>query len=220
VVGDDPREPIVSEDSLEELLEAGLAELGRAPAPGQLEKLAQLARLLAHWSTRFNLTAHPDASSIARRLILDAAALLAALPAFESAADLGSGAGFPGLPFAILEPERRVILVDSRRRRHHFQREAIRTLSLPNVESVHGRLESLQPTASSAVIAQALAKPEKVLAWMVEWAEPGGLLAIPGGERAPDPGPLRNVRTLEQTTYQVPLNGPRRTLWMGRCTRS
>jgi 16S rRNA (guanine527-N7)-methyltransferase len=199
-----------------DLLRRGLGELGCSASEGQARALWELAALLCRWSERMNLTAHQTPEGVVRRLVLDAAALLRALPPFESAADLGSGAGFPGLPMAVLAPERSFVLVEARARRHHFQRAAIRELRLENVQARLGRAESLPPEPCAAVLAQAMAQPRRALAWMLPWAREGGLLAIPGGEHAPEPGESAEIDCTEVRTYQVPLEGPRRTLWLGR----
>lgn len=208
--------PLHAPDDLRSALLHGLGEIALAASDEQVESLLQLALLLSRWSQRANLTGHREPTTIVRRLLLDAAALFGVLPEFSTVADLGSGAGFPGLPLAILRPASRVLLVESRERRHHFQLAAIRALRLPNAVPRRGRIEALEPEASSLVLAQAAGPPRRVLTWMLPWAEPGGLLVIPGGERAPDPGnhPLAvDPRVLH---YRVPLGGPARTLWTAR----
>ena len=77
---------------------------GTSTDPGQLERWEKLALLLERWSQRINLTGHRGALAIAERLLLEAAALSQVLPAAETIADLGSGAGIPGLPLAICRP--------------------------------------------------------------------------------------------------------------------
>lgn len=149
------------------------------------------------------------------RLILDALALSRQLPTASSLADLGSGAGFPGLPLAIARPEMRTLLVDSRERRHHFQRAAIRALGLTNVRALRGRIEQLDPEPSEIVIAQAVSTPSRVLGALLDWAQDGGLVVIPGGEQPPDPGAHPQLLDAEIRRYRAPLGGPARTLWIG-----
>lgn len=167
-----------------------------------------------------SLTAHREPAAVIRRLVLDALALDAVLPPCPSWADLGSGAGFPGLPVALRHPERRITLVEARERRHHFQRAAVRALGLRNVRPRRGRAESLEPEPHALVIAQAVAHPVRALEWMRRWAEPGGLLALPLGslEHAPTPGSVAGVSGGEGLRYRVPLGGPERALWIGRRT--
>jgi 16S rRNA (guanine527-N7)-methyltransferase len=205
---------------LDDLIERGLDELGLETTALQRGQLARLARLLESWAQRMNLTGHRSAEAVVRRLILDAAALLGVLPRFTSLADLGAGAGFPGLPLAILAPEARVVLVEARLRRHHFQRAAVRELGLPLVLPRRGRIEEIAPEPAEIVVAQAVARPAEVLRWMRPWCQPAGLIAIPGGEVAPDPfdGCSRTPEdlTVQVLGYRVPLGGPRRSVWTAR----
>ena len=162
-----------------------------------------------------SLTAHGSEDAIVRRLILDALALSAHVPEVPSLADLGSGAGFPGLPFAIARPECRVTLVDSRRRCFHFQRAVIRELGLRNARPLLGRVEKIDPEPHGAVIAQALAPPAKVLPWMLRWAASDGILLLPGSQRLPKPPAMAAISSSRVLRYRVPLGGPARTLWIG-----
>jgi 16S rRNA (guanine527-N7)-methyltransferase len=199
-----------------QLLDQGLCEIGLEASEGQKSALLQLAEMLETWAERINLTAHRARDAIVHRLILDAAALAQSLPEARRIADLGSGAGFPGLPLAILRPESRLTLVEARERRHYFQRAAVRALSLPNVQTLRGRAEALQPTLHDMVVAQAFARPSNALEWMLPWAAPGATLAIPGAaaplEIVPPPGVIHDNNLI----YSVPCGGPARTVWLGR----
>jgi 16S rRNA (guanine527-N7)-methyltransferase len=207
---------VTQPDALRALLIRGLGELAPETSDHQIQQLLDLARLLDQWSARINLTAHRSDEAIVRRLILDAAALAAELPPLESLADLGSGAGFPGLPIAVLRPGCRVTLVESRIRRHHFQRAAARALDLPNVALLHGRAETLDPEPHAAVIAQALARPSRALGWMLPWARPDGLVLLPGAEDPPELPADPRIHDVRIARYTVPEGGPSRTLWLGR----
>jgi 16S rRNA (guanine527-N7)-methyltransferase len=201
-------------DQLRELIRGGLAELG-SPGPTRelVERLASLAELVARWTRRVDLTGHRTAEEVARRLVLDALALAAAAPAFRALADLGSGAGFPGLPIAIRYPERTVTLVESRERRHHFQLAAIRELEIRNARPVHGRAEELPSEPHDLVVAQAVGDPGTALPWMLRWSRPGGALLVPGAAAAPASAEIESWTPLE---YSVPQGGGRRSWWLGR----
>lgn len=206
-----------SSHSLHALLRTGLSELDLDPALAQ--PLATLCELLATWAARMNLTGHRTPEAIAQRLVFDALALGAALPltaAPETLADLGSGAGFPGLPLAIRWPASRVTLVEARERRHHFQRAAIRALGLQNADPRRGRLEDLAPQPHAVVVAQALAQPEQAVRWMLPWVAPGGWIVLPRAAEAPEletPPGLEDAHTIP---YCVPFGGPERNLWVAR----
>jgi len=163
-----------------------------------------------------NLTAHRDAEAVVRRLILDAVALDRELPKVSSMVDLGSGAGFPGLPIALLHPERKVTLVDSRERSHHFQRAVVRELGIGNTILRLGRAEELAPEPHALVTAQAMAPPRQAVIWMLPWAEQGGILALPLSAAQPPPESIEGVGAESVSSYAVPLGGPRRALWLGR----
>jgi len=202
-------------------LAEGLGELGSLPEAEHrgavLEALAELAILVEGWAHRMNLTGHRTAEAVVRRLILDAAALDSALPrGIGTLVDVGSGAGFPGLPLAILHPEREILLVEARERRHHFQRMAIRELRLANVDAWHGRAESLSPSPHDVGIAQAAAAPSEAAALLLPWIRPGGWLLVPGGIHAPNVGPQAGVGSERIVHYRVPLGGPERSLWLAR----
>ncbi len=206
----------MSNPALSADLSEGLRELSLVLPPSAIESLGILADLVEEWGRRMNLTGHRDSNTIARRLVLGAAALLPHLPSFETVADLGSGAGFPGLPLAILRPESRVFLVEARERRHHFQRHAIRWLGLKNVEAIHGRFEEVEPALCDLVVAQAVAAPEKLVGWMLRWASPGAALAVPGGALPRSAGTRAGLASSQVVSYTAPLGGPQRTLWLGR----
>ncbi len=198
---------------LEQVFGHGTPELAHA------EKLTRLVLLLAHWAPRMNLTGHRDPLEMTSRLVLDAAALVGALPELRSAtdlADLGSGAGFPGLPIAILRPQLRVFLVDSRQKRHHFQREARRQLNLEHVVPVLGRSDQVEARACDVVVAQAMAQPEAAIAQMAAWARPEGLLVLPASEDAPRPDLPAAIADLERRTYRVPFASVGRQVWLIR----
>jgi 16S rRNA (guanine527-N7)-methyltransferase len=199
----------------EATLRLGLEEIGLEATAPQRQALLELARLVDRWGSRINLTGHRGLETIVRRLVLDAVALVAVLPDLPSLADLGSGAGFPGLPAAILRPSSRFTLIESREKRHHFQRAVCRELGLANATPVRGRAEELESTSHAAVIAQAMARPMVALPPMLRWVEIGGRLLLPGGARAPvldDP----QVETEQVVRYRVPLGGADRSLWIGR----
>lgn len=198
-------------------LELGLEELGLEATDAQRLALLQLAHLVDRWGSRINLTGHRGLDAILRRLVLDSIALVTKLPELPSLADLGSGAGFPGLPAAILRPGCHITLIESRAKKNHFQRAACRELGLVNVTPVRGRAEEIDAWAHAGAIAQAIARPEAALPLMRRWVEIDGHLFLPGGAHGPvveAPG----VQTERLVRYRAPLGGPERSLWVGRRT--
>ncbi len=200
-------------DELAARLRAGLETIGAPFPPEAPGQLADLALLVATWGRRINLSGHRSPMQIGDRLILDAAALSAKLPAFQSLVDLGSGAGFPGLPIAILYPEAELVLVEARRRRHYFQRAVVRQLEIPNAQPLHGRIEQLVPRPCTVALAQAVGPAPKVAASMRPWVLPGGWIGIPTVVDATEPDFGADLGHCRAVDYTVP-GGPRRKLWM------
>lgn len=206
-----------SEVAVFSLLERGLDALALPVDRPQLQQLTNLILLLEDWSAKINLTGHRDALAMTRGLVLDAAALAAALPELTNArkvADLGTGAGFPGLPLAILFPNAEFTLVDSRKKRNHFQREVRRRLGLANVQPVLGRSDEVDHHPCDIVIAQAMAKPAEALIKMSEWAGPDGILALPGSDASTPPRVPSGYATPQLRGYRVPESGTERRLWL------
>ena len=121
-------------------LEQGLPALGLGPE--LIEPLETFSRMLLEKNQVMNLTAITDPRDVAFLHLLDSLALtgLAGLEG-RTVVDVGTGAGFPGVPLAIARPSARVTLLDSLGKRVDFLRESCRTLGLDNVECVHGRAE-------------------------------------------------------------------------------
>ena len=125
---------------MEQRLQAGLTALG-LPAEG-VPSLLRYGELLVETNKVMNLTAITDPEEIASLHFLDSAALLT-LEDFrnKSVVDVGTGAGFPGLPLRILEPTIRLTLLDSLGKRIQFLNRVCQELELTDVACVHGRAE-------------------------------------------------------------------------------
>lgn len=130
---------------------------------------AALLRLLDElelWARAYNLTAIGDRASMITHHLLDSLSVAPYLHGTRIA-DLGTGAGFPGLPLAIACPERQFTLVDSTAKKIRFIEHAVRTLGLGNVRAVHARIEQLPDLAPApawdTVLARALAPVDKLL---------------------------------------------------------
>jgi len=146
----------VDADAIEERLAAGAEALGIALEPAQRRALLALMAELVEWNGRFNLTAITDPAEIVDKHLLDSLAVLPHLRGLRIA-DIGSGAGFPGLPLAIANRSRKYTLVESTGKKAGFLRHAIETLTLGNVEVFHGRAEALKPRpAFDGAISRAL----------------------------------------------------------------
>ena len=125
---------------MEQLLHKGLTTL-ELPTTG-IPSLLRYADMLVEKNKVMNLTAITEPSDIATLHFLDCAALLPLADwADKSVADVGTGAGFPGMPLRILEPSIRLTLLDSLNKRIDFLKEVCADLGLDDVNCVHGRAE-------------------------------------------------------------------------------
>jgi 16S rRNA (guanine527-N7)-methyltransferase len=187
-------------------LESGLAALGldRALAAPLLAYLA----LLLRWNAAYNLTAIRDPREMVSKHLLDSLAMHAATAPLAAAggslADLGTGAGFPGIPLAIAQPGLQVALVESNGKKARFLREAVRSLGLGNAKAVESRIEAVDaPGDFDAITARALAtlplilelgghllKPEGVLLAMKGVVPADEIAALPAGWAVRDIRPL------------------------------
>ncbi|MGH8676491.1 MAG: 16S rRNA (guanine(527)-N(7))-methyltransferase RsmG [Burkholderiales bacterium] len=158
-------------------LDCGLGELKLALPASARQKLVAYLELLAKWNQTFNLTAIRDPLQMVSHHVLDSLAVLGALPAGHLA-DIGSGAGLPGIPIAIAEPERPVVLVEANHKKSSFLRQAIIELGLAN-SAVHvGRAEAWLPIERFAVvISRAFAELAEFIACCRHLVAAGGVLA-------------------------------------------
>jgi 16S rRNA (guanine527-N7)-methyltransferase len=157
-------------------------------ASRQLEQLAAYLDLLLKWNARINLTAVRDAEQIISRHFgesLFAAEQLLRDHPVQTAIDVGSGAGFPGLPLAIFAPQVNVTLIESQNKKATFLKEVGRSLSLANAAVFHGRAEEWKRTAG-LVTMRAVEKFADTLPVAATLVGSGGRLALLiGAEQAP-----------------------------------
>jgi len=138
-------------------IQTALDQLGRSFPKGAAEKLDTLINELERWNRKVNLTAIRDKDEMISAHLLDS---LAAAPLLEgkTVLDVGTGPGFPGLPLAIVHPERHFTLLDSNNKKIMFVQHAAGLLGLDNVSAVKARGEDYAPGHGfDTVIARALA---------------------------------------------------------------
>ena len=125
---------------MEAILRDGLTALG-LPTEG-IPSLIRFGEMLVEKNKVMNLTAITEPADVANLHFLDCAALLT-LADFKgkTVADIGTGAGFPGMPLKILEPSMNITLLDSLNKRIDFLKEVCADLGLNDVECIHGRAE-------------------------------------------------------------------------------
>ena len=122
-----------------QLLAEGLETLRLPATAKQLEQFMQFSKILLQKNQVMNLTAITDPMEVITRHFLDSAVLSSQLTG--RTIDIGTGAGFPGLPLAILDPDISFTLLDAQRKRIDFIKQVADTLGLKNVQPIHGRAE-------------------------------------------------------------------------------
>jgi len=163
------------------LLAPGLKNLGlNLPEVGEV-KLLRYVELLARWNQAYNLTAIRDPGEMLTKHVLDSLAVLPFV-ATGPCADVGTGAGLPGIPLAIARPEVRFTLLDSNGKKTRFVTQAVAELKLGNVEVVQARTEAWEPPVPfPQVLSRAFASLQDFAGLAGGLAAPGGrLLAMKG----------------------------------------
>jgi 16S rRNA (guanine527-N7)-methyltransferase len=140
------------------------ARLDVSLSQDEAERLLTLVAELGRWNRSYNLTAINTPAAMITHHLLDS---LAIHPDLEGTriADAGTGAGFPGLPLAVCNPQRHFTLIDATAKKIRFVRQAAPRLGLANVSAVHARVEALRPDVPfDTVVARAFAPLPELLA--------------------------------------------------------
>jgi 16S rRNA (guanine527-N7)-methyltransferase len=161
---------------------------GSSGVPLTADSAARLLRLideLQRWNRTYNLTAITRRDEMLTHHLLDSLSVYPDLHGV-TIADVGTGAGFPGLPLAVVQPDRRFTLIDSNNKKVRFVSHAARELALSNVAAVHSRSESFKPAKPfDTVIARAFAALPELLTLVAPLCGPQTrVLAMKG--RRPD----------------------------------
>ena len=184
-----------------QLIADGVMALQQDLPPESIEKLAMLLAELTRWNARINLTAIRDPVAMVSGHILDS---LAVRPLLEGrrVIDVGTGAGFPGLPLAIAEPQIQFGLLDSNGKKISFVQHVIGELGLSNASAIRARAEDYAPAERfDTVIARALASIPKLLQLAGHLIrEEGVLLALKGKHAAAE---LESIEEIPGWKYVV-----------------
>jgi 16S rRNA (guanine527-N7)-methyltransferase len=153
-----------------------------------LTRFIRYADLIRDWNRRMNLVSRQDVDRILSRHVFDSLCLLStvSIPSRDRVLDLGSGAGFPGIPMALVRPDLHIILVESKRKKVLFLQKALSELSLSNTTVILGRIEEIVATLPTVdvVVSRAVADLATLIGWICPLFSSGRgrLLAIKGPE--------------------------------------
>ena len=148
-----------------EELSTGARELGVELSASQQEQLLAYLALLIKWNKAYNLTAVRNPDEMVSRHLLDS---LSVMPFIHSERwlDVGSGGGMPGIPLAILHPEKQVTVLDSNGKKTRFLTQVKLELKLDNMQVIHNRVEAFQPERPfTGIISRAFSSMENFTNW-------------------------------------------------------
>jgi 16S rRNA (guanine527-N7)-methyltransferase len=186
-------------------LDAGLMEMAlELPVQAKAALLAYLS-LLIKWNKTYNLTAIHEPERMLTHHILDSLVLT---PHVEPGRllDVGSGAGFPGIPLAIARPDLRVTVMDASQKKCGFMQQAVIELKLANVNVVHARVEAYQmPDRFDQIVSRAFSELSDFVRLSAHLLAPGGhWLAMKGMLPQAEIAQLKAAHVLRALPLQVP----------------
>jgi 16S rRNA (guanine527-N7)-methyltransferase len=197
--------------------------------PEQQKQLARLQSFMLEYNRQVNLTRIVEPNQILEKHFVDSALPLTFQTFHEispgaSAADVGSGAGFPGLVWAIVRPDLKLTLIDSLQKRVDYLAKAANMLGLTNVTAVHGRAEELGREKNfrdrfDVTVARAVAALPVLVELCLPLTKPGGVFLAMKGETAETAA--KTIKALrgelrESVDYTLPAGDKRRLYIIGK----
>lgn len=131
-------------DKLHQLFQQGLRELNVSLEQAQYQQFEAFFALLIKWNQAYNLTAIRDPEEILIKHFLDSVSIAPWIKG-QKVLDVGTGAGFPGIPLAILKPEQRFDLLDTNGKKTRFLLQVKQALNLTQINVIHARVEAFEP---------------------------------------------------------------------------
>lgn len=200
---------------LTNILKTGAAELGITIGEKETNLFLKYLAELKEWNKKINLTSITDDKDIIVRHFLDSLTLVPLLSGKETLLDIGSGAGFPGIPLNIVIPDLKVTLMDSVNKKVIFMRHIIRTIGLKNIEAVQARAEDKETITRFAacfdvVTSRAFAGLCSFLDIALPYAKMGGaLISVKGPkgmEELKELKEIKNIKAVQIKEIRLPFS--------------
>ena len=160
-------------------LKEKLNEFNIEISDNQLEKFDKYMRLLLEWNEKINLTAIVEPDEVKIKHFLDSLTVLKYIHDDDKVIDIGTGAGFPGIPLKIMKPDAKITLLDSLNKRINFLNIVIEELGLKNIEAIHGRAEEFARNKMyrekyDVAVSRAVANLSTLTEYMLPFVKVGG----------------------------------------------
>jgi 16S rRNA (guanine527-N7)-methyltransferase len=188
----------------DELLKHGIIELGFTPSKEQINAFIIYLSELKRWNKAYNLTGLKKDEDIIIKHFLDSLLYLKAIPDGEiRIADIGSGAGFPGVPIKILRPEIEMFLIEPSRKKSAFLNHIIRQLRLKRIEVIEKRIEEIKvgrelPFSVDAAVTRALFSIGDFIKEAKSIVREGGVLILNKGPKVQE-----EIKVLKDIKYEI-----------------
>lgn len=166
------------EDFRKELVEKAL-KIRIELSEHQIEQFYIYMKLLTEWNEKINLTAIIEPKEIILKHFIDSLTISSQIQQSRTIADIGSGAGFPGIPLKIVNPEKELVLIDSLSKRVNFLNEVIKKCNINGITAIHARVEEIGHNSKyrgqfDVTTSRAVAKLNILLEYMMPLVKLGG----------------------------------------------
>jgi 16S rRNA (guanine527-N7)-methyltransferase len=190
--------------NIRELLKKGLCELGLTFFEEQIDSFMLFLSELKKWNRAYNLTGIREDKDIVEKHFLDSLLYLKAMPeGAVSVADIGSGAGFPGIPVKIIRPEIEMYLIESSGKKTAFLRHIVKKIRLDKIEVIEKRVEEVQagrelPFPVDITVTRALYSIGEFIEKSSHLVKKGGILILSKGPKVSE-----EVNQLRDVQYEI-----------------
>lgn len=166
--------------SFEEKIKNQMKKVGINLNEEQINKFYKYEKLLLEWNEKINLTSIVDEDEIILKHFVDSAILSKYIGENDYMADIGTGAGFPGIPVKIVNEQNKIVLIDSLNKRINFLQIIIKELNIKEIEAIHSRAEEIGHNKKyrqkfDIVTSRAVAKLNVLLEYMLPLTKVGGM---------------------------------------------